>query len=230
MEKNELKDIVNEVIRASKEEKIPVSKLEMVLSNVLEKKLNRKLTEEEVNYIKESVSGEEVTEEIEKNYSIEELEDIFEKISFSKEAAKMINSRGAKLLFKPISYETGATPMDLINKTFEIADEVTDKGLGTYLREKEKNKCKDFDPLYIKLDMMANMFFINLSQAVSETVRENDLKIGSKEKTVLKKLGKEILTETVKINSKNMKETGNLKPEEEKFIKNINSIINKFLD
>ena len=37
MEKNELKDIVNEVIRASKEEKIPVSKLEMVLSNVLEK-------------------------------------------------------------------------------------------------------------------------------------------------------------------------------------------------
>lgn len=229
MDKKELRDVVNEVIRASKEEQIPISKLETALINVLEKKLDRKLNEEEVSYIKKSVSREALTEEIEKNCSIGELENVFEKMAENKETTGLIKSKEIQALFRPISAEIDTTPMDLINETFEIAD----KGLGTYLKEKnpqlQKSECKAFNPLYDELNRISNMFFTGLSETISKTAKERDLNLGSKEKNELKERGKEIVTTTVKTNSENMKKTGNLNPAEEKFIKNISSIINKFI-
>ena len=98
MDKNELRNIINEVIKVSKEEELPVSKLETALINVLKKKLNRELTVDEMNYIKESIKDETLAEEIEKNCSVIELESIFGKISETKEMSEIINSKEAQSL------------------------------------------------------------------------------------------------------------------------------------
>lgn len=216
MDKNELRDVVNEVIRASKEEKIPVSKLETALINVLKKKLNRELTEEEINYIKKSISREALTEEIEKNCSVGELENVFEKVAESK--------------------GIDATSTSLINGVFEISD----KGFGTYFKEKiglgeetdvsQKNDI--FNPFFKETDRISNGIFKALAQSFSEIVENVDSNLTSEQKNIFKEVakekGKEILTEIVKTNSESAKKTGKLNPEEEKFIDNINSIINKF--
>ena len=98
MDKNELRNIINEVIKVSKEEELPVSKLETALINVLKKKLNRELTVDEMNYTKESIKDETLAEEIEKNCSVIELESIFGKISETKEMSEIINSKEAQSL------------------------------------------------------------------------------------------------------------------------------------
>ena len=104
--------------------------------------------------------------------------------------------------------------------------------MGTCLKEKEKNEwaLKTFDPLYKELDGMSNMFFKDLTKVFSEATRKADSTFSSKEKNMLKGIGEEMLSATVKTNSESVKKTGSLKSEEEKFINNINKIISKFLD
>ena len=229
MEKNEVKEFVNEVIgelmEESKKQNIPLSKVETALIKVLKRKLNRDLTEEEIEDIKKVLKREKLTAEIEKKYDNDELEDVFEKMTENKDTTELVKSEEMRQFF------------GIANTAFDIAE----KGLGTYLVEKseigiltEENEIteKFVQPFVNYFNNLSSLFFKGLSSHNIQDSLNKELQMGTKEKQVFKEFlsDKKNLEKIVENHSENAKETGELAPDEEKFVSNVHNLIKRIMD
>ena len=216
MEKEKIKNIVEKTIEISKEENISPQKVEYIIISILERKNNGKLEESDKKYIKELLHQEYKGNEKFKFEVSDELKDLD--------------------FFKPISPTTDTTSMDLVNTAFEIGD----IGLGTFINKKLNKKGLDtkiLSPLTKELNNISNSFvgifkdsFKNVStESKKEIVKLNEEieKITPNKDINLKSITNSYVKEIVKANSKNIKKDDKLTSNEEKFVKNMNKIVDK---
>ncbi|MCF2611862.1 hypothetical protein [Fusobacterium perfoetens] len=228
MEKNEVKEFVNEVIEElmeeSKKKSIPLSKIETALIKVLKRKLNRDLTEEEIEDIKKVLKREKLTAEIEKKYDNNELENVFEKMTENKDTTELVKSEEMRQFF------------GIANTAFDIAE----KGLGTYLVEKsdigiltEENEFTEklVQPFVDFFNNLSGSFFKSLSSNNIQDSLNEELQMGTEEKKVFKEFlsDKKNLEKIVEKHSENAKETGELTSDEEKFVSNVHNLIKRIM-
>ena len=252
MEKEKIKEILEKTIEISRIENIPLEKVESIVINILEKRNKEKLSESDKVYIKELLLYKYKNSEKIKISSLDELKDLesLKPIISEIKLQGIGKKQTIQEFFKPLAPGIDITLMDLTNTAFEIAD----TGLGTFLKNKvkvneikkeklypfeiEENKVRDF--LEKELNKASNSIFNDLKGNVEKVVEETKEDFSKINGEILKKnpsvdidwkdVANSSIKKVVKSNSKNIENSIELSPNEEKFIENMQKIIDKLLN
>lgn len=252
MEKEKIKEVLEKTIEISRMENIPLEKIESIVIDILEKRNKEKLSENDQLYIKELLLNKCKESEKIKLSSLDELKDL----ESLKPLISEIKSQGIEIkqatqeFFKPLAPGTDITLMDLTNTAFEVAD----TGLGTFLINKVKGnetKKEKLYPFEIEENKIRNFLEKELNKAsnsIFNDLKANIEKLSEETKGDFSKINEEILKKNpnvdidwkdvtnfaikdiVKSNSKNIENSSKLSSNEEKFIENMQRVIDKLLN